>query len=174
MMDSKKASDAVRMRLKDDTVAHENDNLPSDSHYDKVELKRRFTLIHGVAILCGFIIGSGIHIAPTGIMREVPSGVGSLLLWIAAGAIATLGALCMAELGTTFPQAGEKYAYLMEMFGDFPAFLQLWQYFLFTRPSSNAIKCILFGQYLVKPFFLDCNIPLPAVQLAAVFLACKY
>ena len=41
-----------------------------------------------------------------------------LSVWIFGGAFCLLGALCFAELGTMFPEAGGLYAYLRETFGS--------------------------------------------------------
>ena len=96
-----------------------------------------------------------------------------MILWVGGAILAILGALTFAELGTTIPRSGCQYAYLDEIFGPFPAFLQLWQYLLMTRPSANIAKCLVFGQYILKPFFKNCVIPDIAVALIAVLLACK-
>ena len=66
--------------------------------------------------------GTGIYITPTGILREIPSAGIALIIWALSGVMATLGALSFAEIGTTFPYAGEKYLYL-KVFIDTDCFL---------------------------------------------------
>ena len=114
----------------------------------EVKLKRRFGLLYCVAILVGFVIGSGIYIAPAGVMRRVPSSGVALILWTIAGVIGMLGALTNAELGTTYPTSGDKYVYMQEFYGDFLGFLYLWQYLLVGRPGANTIKCLIFAQWV--------------------------
>ena len=99
----------------------------------------------------------------------------ALVLWVVAGVLATLGALCFAELGTTFSQSGEKYVYMREMFGDFAGFIYLWNYLLLFRTGANAIKALTFARYALQPFFQDgCPPPEKVIVLLAVCLICKY
>ncbi len=153
-----------------------DDHTGSDvKHHENIRLKRHLGLLHGVGVVSGLITGAGIYVAPNGIMDGSGSAGLALILWITSGLAAILGALCFAELGTTFPASGEKYAYLQEMYGPFAAFIYLWMYLLFKRPGSNAIKVLLFGHYTLLPFYLSrgCPVDQRAVNCLAVCLPCK-
>ncbi|CAK5082665.1 unnamed protein product [Meloidogyne enterolobii] len=65
-----------------------------------------------VSYIIGAIIGSGIFITPTTILNNVNSVGASLLIWILSGIIATLGAFCYVELGTSIRKSGSDFAYL--------------------------------------------------------------
>jgi len=140
---------------------------------EEVRLKRQLGLVHGVGIVAGLVIGSGIYISPRGVILHAGSAGLSLILWVVGGALSMLGALTFAEIGLVIPQSGAIYAYMRFMYGRFAGFLYIWSYMFFVRVGSNAVKCLLFGRYVLKPFFPDCVVPDVAVKLIATTAGCK-
>lgn len=70
--------------------------------------------------------------------------------------------------------SGADYAYIMETFGPFMAFIRLWIECMIVRPCSQAIVALTFSTYVLKPFFPECEPPEDAARLLAVCCICKY
>ncbi|CAD5116703.1 DgyrCDS5561 [Dimorphilus gyrociliatus] len=124
-----------------------------------VKLRRHYGVLHGIGCVCGLMFGAGVYIAPTGVLRQVRSGPLSIVIWGCAGLFSFVASLIYAELGTTYPVSGEKYAYLLKMYGRKIAFLYLWTYLFLFRSCVNAVKCIAFAKYILEPIFGCDNMP---------------
>ncbi|KAK9517627.1 hypothetical protein VZT92_022980 [Zoarces viviparus] len=132
----------------------------------KVGLGKKVTLLRGISIIVGTIIGAGIFISPKGILKHSGSVGMSLIVWIACGVLSLFGALCYAELGTCIKKSGGHYTYILEAFGPQMAFIRLWADLIAIRPAAMAVISLAFGQYILEPLFMPCAIPPMAVKLA--------
>ncbi|VEN59340.1 unnamed protein product [Callosobruchus maculatus] len=137
-----------------------------------VKMKKELSMLDGVAIIVGVIIGSGIFVSPKGVLMFSGSVGQAIIVWVMSGVLSMIGALCYAELGTMIPKSGGDYAYIMEAFGPLPAFLYLWVALFILVPTGNAITAITFAQYILQPVWGDCPAPYEAVRLLAAATTC--
>lgn len=139
----------------------------------EVALKAKMSLLNGCTVIVGSIIGSGIFVSPTGVIAQTGSVNLALIVWTASGLFSMVGAYCYAELGTMITRSGADYAYIMETFGPFMAFIRLWIECMIVRPCSQAIVALTFSVYVMKPFFPDCEPPGDAARMLAVCCICE-
>ncbi|XP_026757180.2 LOW QUALITY PROTEIN: large neutral amino acids transporter small subunit 1 [Galleria mellonella] len=146
----------------------ENDKDSSEC----VRLKKELSLMNGVAIIVGVIVGSGIFVSPTLLLKHSGSKGMALIVWVLSGFLSMVGALCYAELGTMIPKSGGDYAYIGEAFGALPSFLYLWVALFILVPTGNAITALTFAQNILKPLWPACKPPEDAVSLIAALITC--
>ncbi|XP_039591362.1 cystine/glutamate transporter-like [Polypterus senegalus] len=135
---------------------------------EAVYLRKTVSLLGSVCLIIGSVVGSGIFIAPKGILKNSGNIGMSLIIWLATGIVSTLGALCYAELGTSIKKSGGQYIYLLETLGPMPAFLRLWTQFVLIRPAASSVVALAFGRYIVEPFFSPCPAPKLLVKMVSI------
>ena len=146
----------------------------------KVSVKKEVTLLHAVGFVIGDIIGSGIFITTTFILGYSGSMGLTLILWVVGGFISMAGGLCYCELGTFLPQSGGDYTYIKEAYsfknrwkwstflGSLLGFLFSWSSIFVIFGFGTSPIILAFGEYVIRPFFVDCDVPDLVVRLIAV------
>ncbi|ELU06758.1 hypothetical protein CAPTEDRAFT_193964 [Capitella teleta] len=140
---------------------------PDGTVDDSINLKPKITLLNGITVIVGSIIGSGIFVSPKGVLEQTGSVGLSLIIWVGCGLFSMVGAHCFTELGCMIVKSGADYAYIYEAFGPFLAFLRLWVESIIVRPCSTAVVALTFSAYVLEPIFPDCDQPEDAARLLA-------
>ncbi len=113
--------------------------------------------IGAVAIIVGIVIGAGIFKTPS-MVAGITGDVGwALTIWVAGALISLMGALCYAELATTYPHAGGDYHFLTRAYGKNISFLYGWAKAMVINTGSIALLAFVFGDYMTKVLPLGAN-----------------
>jgi len=143
----------------DDSQQYEfDDEIPNDQKYQRkassnssFSLKRNVTVLSGITLVVGNVIGSGIFIVPSSVLQTASNNVcGCLLAWFLAGVLTMFVALCFCELATLMPKSGGVLNYLQQIFGDGVCFIACWMLFFTAFPQGAAVQTIALGNYVLQ------------------------
>jgi len=112
------------------------------------------SVVDGVAVLVGVVVGIGIFGLPPLVASNVDSGWVYMMLWLAGGIVMLAGALCYAELGSTYPSAGGEYHFLSRAFGHPVGLLFAWARGTVIQTGSIAAVAFIYGEYAQRLFSL--------------------
>src|SRR5512136_1259185 len=129
------------------------------------ELKSELSLFDVTNLVVGAIIGADIYVASAfgaGLL-----GPFSLVVWVIAGIIAIVIALCFAQCSALLPKVGGPYSYAHAAWGPFAGFIVGWSLWL-AEWISLAVFPVAFIRYLM--FFLPDLNWISQVTIMALFV----
>jgi len=110
-------------------------------------LRRSLGLLDATMVNVGVIVGSAVFLTASDVARALPHPLLQLGMWVVAAVFSLAGALTIAELGASFPQAGGLCVYLREAFGPLWGFLYGWALLVVIQTASIAAVAVAFASY---------------------------
>ena len=128
-------------------------------------------------LVMGSMIGSGIFIVSSDMMRNLGSGYWLITDWVITAIMTIAAAISYGELSAMFPKAGGQYTYITEIFGKMTGFLYGWGLFTVIQTGTIAAVAMAFGKftaYLIPalnnsdPIFQSGTFRITWVQILAI------
>jgi amino acid transporter len=116
--------------------------------------KRSLSTFDIAALIIGTILGAGIFRVPSMVAGQLNNEYFIIGAWLLGGLISIIGALCYAELATTYPSVGGEYFFLQKAYGRKLAFLYGWCRSIVIVTGSLGILGITLGDYMSKIIYL--------------------
>lgn len=110
-------------------------------------MNKKLKLWDAVMLVMGSMIGSGIFIVSSDMMRNLGSGFWLVSVWIITGIMTVAAAISYGELSSMFPKAGGQYTYMKEIFGKLTGFLYGWGLFTVIQTGTIAAVAMAFGKF---------------------------
>lgn len=112
-------------------------------------LKRTLGTADLTLLVIGNVIGSGIFLVPSEVLRVSGGSVTvASLVWLLGGVLSLLGALSYGELSAMDGGSGGLYGFIRDGFGRLPAFLYGWTLFFVIGSGTIATLAVAAANYL--------------------------
>ena len=145
----------------------------------KTFMQKKLKLWDATMLVMGSMIGSGIFIVSSDMMRNLGSGYWLIVVWIITGIMTVAAAISYGELSSMFPKAGGQYTYITEIFGKMSGFLYGWGLFTVIQTGTIAAVAMAFGKftaYLIPalndsaPIFQSGTFKITWIQILAIVI----
>jgi APA family basic amino acid/polyamine antiporter len=122
-----------------------------------------------MAMIVAEVMGVGLFLTPAGMARTIGATGWVLGVWAVVGLLSVAGALCFAELGSRFPEAGGSYVFLREAFGERCAFVYGWMALLVMDPGLAAALGVGLARYVLVVMKGPASL-VPAVAIGCIVI----
>ena len=109
--------------------------------------KRELGLLDGTMLVVGSMIGSGIFIVSSDMVRQLGSAGWLIAMWVLTGFITVIAAVSYGELSAMFPKAGGQYVYIKEAYGKLIGFLYGWSFFSVIQTGTIGAVGVAFSKF---------------------------
>ena len=116
-------------------------------------MKQNVTLITAVSIVVTNMIGTGILTTP-GVLSSYLTSTGQVMMvWIAGGIIALLGAVVYGQMGSLMPHSGGEFHYLSRIYHPKLGMAAGWVSVIAGFAGPIALSAMAFAKYMMNlPF----------------------
>jgi APA family basic amino acid/polyamine antiporter len=113
-------------------------------------IRAHLSLWDAVSIIIGIIIGATIYESPPFVFKNTGNPWLGLGVWVIAGLLCLIGALCYSEMASTYPRLGGDYVYLTRAYGSGIGFLYGWAQLTVIQTGSIGMMAYVFADYAIK------------------------
>ncbi|WP_187261952.1 APC family permease [Pontibacter beigongshangensis] len=127
-----------------------NRDVKKNEAIRQAEPKPALGMTDAISMIVGIVVGAGIFRTPSLVAANVEGSGMFLLAWVLGGVVSLIGALCYAELTTTYPHTGGDYHFLTRAFGKRVSFLFAWARMSIIQTGSIALLAFIIGDYVAQ------------------------
>lgn len=111
------------------------------------KFKPTLGLLDATMIVAGSMIGSGIFIVSSDMLKDLGSSGWLIFAWVLTGFLTLTAAVSYGELSGMYPKAGGQYVYLKEAYNPLVGFLYGWSFFAVIQTGTIAAVAVAFSRF---------------------------
>jgi amino acid transporter len=120
-------------------------------HDSNPDVGPRLSLWDSICLIVGIIIGASIYQYPPSIFANAGNSSMGMLAWLVGGIVSLIGALCYAELASSYRSSGGDYTYLSRAYGPRVGFIFAWAELSVIRTGGSiAAMAYIFALYATQ------------------------